>query len=287
MTRTLVTGASGLIGSHLGRALAGHEAHALGRSDPGASYRWIRGDLAQSLDLATLPRAIDSVVYLAQSEHFRAVSDHASELFQVNVANVTRLAHWAFEVGARRFVLASSGGLYAPAARPLREDDAVKPEGELVYYFATKRCAELIAQAYAPRMTIAVLRFFFVYGPKQRRSMLIPRLVDSVREGRPIDLQGENGLRINPIHGDDAAAAVVAALELEDSAVINVAGPQALCLREIGEVIGAAVGKAPVFKRDDSREPAHRVADTSRMQALLGSPRIGLAEGIATMVGGG
>jgi nucleoside-diphosphate-sugar epimerase len=58
--------------------------------------------------------------------------------------------------------------------------------------------SEIIAENYAPYMNIVILRFFFVYGPRQNTTMLIPRLIRSIKEGNPIILQGSNGIRINP-----------------------------------------------------------------------------------------
>ena len=73
--------------------------------------------------------------------------------------------------------------------------------------------------------------------------MLMPRLVENVHAGRPITLQGDDGMRFNPIHVSDAARATISAAALKSSAVINVAGPEVLSMRGVGECIGAAIGK--------------------------------------------
>jgi nucleoside-diphosphate-sugar epimerase len=133
-------------------------------------------------------------------------------------------------------------------------------------------------------MTIVVLRFFFIYGPGQRRTMLMPRLVDNVRRERPIVLQGEHGIRLNPVFADDAAAAVEAAAGLNHSETINVAGPQVLSLREIATRIGEAVGREPCFQAQPGADAKHLIGNTDKMVRLLGAPRIGLVEGIRRML---
>ena len=131
---------------------------------------------------------------------------------------------------------------------------------------------------------MVILRFFFVYGPGQRESMLIPRLIRSVEEGRPITMRGSNGIRINPIHVRDAARCVDFALKLDDSQKINVAGSEEVTIREMGECIGHLLGKRPVLEHQDVK-PRHLVGDIERMCRLLGPPTISLKEGLTELVG--
>ncbi len=86
--------------------------------------------------------------------------------------------------------------------------------------------------------------------------MLVPRLIDNVIAGNAITLQGEDGIKINPIHVSDAVAALEACMKLEGSHTFNVAGTQTLSLREIACTIGKAVGREPVFKIDSSEPPS-------------------------------
>ena len=152
------------------------------------------------------------------------------------------------------------------------------------FYPASKRAAELLLLPFAADMTIVNLRYFFIYGPDQSRDMLIPRLVDNIRDGRAVNLQGINGLRFNPIHVTDAVRATAAALALSESATINVAGPQALTMRAMAETIAAKAGRPPVFTVEEGSKPGHLVADIGRMEALLGAPEHNFDDRVAELL---
>jgi len=287
MKRCVVTGASGLIGSQLVRLLApACQVHAIGRSAglPMPNVVWHHLDLSDAFDVNALPDEVDTVVYLAQSESFREFPERAQEVFAVNTAGVLRLLDYARSRGVKRFVLGSSGGVYAAGNANLEEDAPVAADGNLGFYLGTKLCSEILVRNYATLMSTVVLRFFFVYGPGQKRSMLIPRLVQSVRDGKPIALHGSDGVRLTPTYVSDAAAAVARALELEGSHTINIAGAETLSLRQICEAIGAAVGRRPVFE-SQAGEPRHLVGDIRKMRELLLAPQVRFDEGLRLLLG--
>lgn len=238
-------------------------------------------DLSQPIDEAALPDKLDAVVYLAQSRHFRDFPERAGDILQVNLVNAVAMADRARRAGARCFVYASTGGVYAPSDAPLTEYSSLaQPMG---FYPASKRATEQLLMPFAADMTIVLLRYFFIYGAGQAPSMLIPRIVDNVREGRAVLIQAPDGLRINPIHVDDAARATAAALALSQSATINVAGPEVLSLRAVAEIAGAQLGTSPLFKVAPGK-PGHLVADTARMTTLLGATTKRLDQAIAELV---
>lgn len=298
--RCVITGATGLIGSHLVPRLSDWEVHATRQQPPAASsgVRWHDVDLAAP-QLATLPAATDAVVYLAQSPHFREFPERADHVFGVNVAGVQRFLDYALAAKCRTFVLASTGGVYAGGDAIVSEASPVAARADMGFYAATKLAAETLAQQYAARMSVVILRFFFVYGPGQAEHMLVPRLVQSVRTGTPITLAGQDGIRISPTYVDDAAAAVARAVipsearnsqlvrtprSLREPQIINVAGPETVSLRALATMIGDAVGRAPVFRVDAEAAPRDLVADTGRMRALLHAPVIGVREGVRRLV---
>lgn len=276
MRRILVTGGTGLVGSRLIPLLAPEaELHLLVRQPSplfaGATHvHQHLVDLEGEVDVARLPARIDQVVYLAQSEHFRDFPAKAPDIFNVNIRALAAVLHYAHQAGATRFVLASSGGVYASAASPLREDGTVSLSSRLGYYLSSKLCGELLAGSYAPHMDVVILRPFFAYGRGQRRSMLLPRLVDHVRTGVPVVLAGPEGIHVNPIHADDAAAACRAALAVTGMRTINVAGPEVHSLRGLCELIGTRVGKAPVYDLRPGDAGGDVVGDTTLMTELLG-----------------
>jgi len=289
MAPILVTGGSGLIGrSLLARLLQHAEVVAVGRHRPEVSgIQWIAHDLSEPA-LPVLPEGVSDVIYLAQSEHFREFPEQARDIFEVNVANVQRMLDWARVSGVQRFILASSGGVYGYGENSFREDDVVGPGGPLGFYLASKQCSELVAASYSECFAVVILRFFFVFGPGQKQSMLIPRLIDSVKEGKPVALQGEEGIRLNPIFVEDAALAVFRALELTGSHIINVAGPEVMHMRDIANHIGKAVGRDPVFHIDHGASPRHLSGDITKMCRLLAPPTVRFADGLErTLKGSG
>ena len=283
--RVLVTGASGLIGRKVVerlRAEAGYEPLVLVRSPAPTSIgtETIVADLADTDFISRLPAKMDAVIHLAQAEGYASFPEQSRSVFQVNVAAFNGLLDWAWKAGVRHFVHASTGGLYGRGRDAFHEKDSIRLEGPLSFYFGTKRAAELLAEPYGKLFGVTALRFFFVYGPGQNRNMLIPRLAEAVETGRAVTLDGSDGMRINPVHVDDAAAAAVAALCLDGHTVVNIGGPEALSIRDISRIIGEKFGKPAVFEQ--SGEPGGRnlLGDISLMRRLLHQPQIGFREGV-------
>jgi nucleoside-diphosphate-sugar epimerase len=283
----LVTGPDGLLGRRVVQLLgAGHHVLALTRRHDSPAIKnvsWLRHDLAEPV-LPVLPSRIDAVVHLAQSPYFREFPERAREIYEVSVGSTLRLLHWARSSGVKTFIYASSGGIYGHGNRGFKEDDNVmSPAGPLSFYFATKQCAELLIENYAACFTVIILRPFFIYGPCQRRVMLVPRLVRSVVDETDVMLKGSEGMRLNPVHVDDAAHAVAAALALTRSHKINVAGPEVLTLRRMCDIIGSHVGKAPKYVIEDDVEVMNLVGDITRMSQLLVRPTTTFSQGVADL----
>jgi UDP-glucose 4-epimerase len=285
--KILITGAGGLLGARTVRQFTGkHEVHALVHSalvEPLPEVRYYTVDLAKSDGLDQLPKEIDAVIHLAQSARFREFPEQAADVFNVNVASTARLLEYARRSRARAFILASSGGVYGTGDHDFKENAAIPQHGQLGYYLGSKLCSEVLAQNYASFLHVSVLRFFFIYGRGQKRSMLLPRMVDNIRSGLPVTLQGQDGIRVNPIHVSDAALAVESCLQLTGSHTFNIAGSEVLSLREIATTIGRAVGREPVFQFD-SVEPRHLIANIEAMKVALTVPKVTLAQGIGELV---
>lgn len=284
----LVTGANGLIGRAVVERLSESEqVFAVVKDKPVRAFpttvQVVLQDLNASLSLGNIP-APETIIHLAQSPHYREFPDNALDVFEVNVGSTQRLLEWAYRHGVKRFIFASSGGVYGAGPVPFEEHQPLGSNIHQNHYITSKRCGELLVESYRREMTIIVLRFFFVYGSGQRPTMLIRRLVDNVRSGRPIKLDGRDGIRLNPVYVDDAAAAIESALELETGETINVAGPQVLTMRRIGELIGEATGCLPRFEVESGVKPEDLVGSIRKMAALLRSPRIDMGEGLRRML---
>jgi UDP-glucose 4-epimerase len=285
MKSALVTGAAGLLGRATAIALAdaGVEVHALVRNSA-QRFRddivFHEVDLAQPLVAASLPQEVDAIFHLAQAREFRDFPTSASSVFSINVSTTAFLLDYASRAGVGSFVYASSGGVYrGQETVALTEDSPLQAPAELGYYLATKLSSESLVGSYSAQFAAVCLRYFFIYGAGQARSMLIPRLYDRVRGSEPLSLQGEDGMRINPVHVSDAAAATVAAANLGGSATLNIAGPEVVSLRDIGELFGRDCGREPLFE-EGAGAPVDLVASTSRMSELLEAPTITLGQSL-------
>lgn len=282
--RILLTGVHGLLGRQLAEQLhhRGHEVWGVARKlVPGdtSGVTLVEIDLSEKFCSDELPNDVEIVIHLAQSSRFRDFPDSAIDVFNVNIASTARMLDYAKQVGAKHFVYASSGGVYGNGSQAFKENAAVEPAGKLGYYLGSKACGEILVQSYASLFKVTIIRPFFIYGPGQDRSMLIPRLMDSVALGKPISLQGSKGIHINPVHVEDAAATVIATLDARQGAIYNVAGPDVLSIRQIAEVMGEHLGKAPMLEQAEG-VPKDLIADISLMQEKLWKPKRKLWESL-------
>lgn len=288
MKKCLIVGSSGLVGACLVNELQeSWEVFGISRRnfDTGhRNYRHIPLHLGKDWDTGLFPDKVDAVIHLAQSDHYREFPEHTEDVFTVNTLSTLKLLDYARRAGAKTFVLASSGGLDKYRLQNFTLDKPPTSEENLSFYLGTKLCSEILANSYSSFLNVVLLRFYFVYGPGQKRDRLIPRLVQSVMEGQPITLQGNDGIRINPIHVSDAVSAICHSLDLNENCAINIAGPEILSLRQIGEMIGATVGREPEFNIQATDEIPRLDGDIKKMTKLLGPPRVKFQEGVKSYI---
>jgi UDP-glucose 4-epimerase len=285
--RVLVAGATGFVASHLIPRLteAGHEVIALGhdsaRIPAGKGITPVEADLRRPLDSEALP-GFDAVVHLAQANV--PFPEGALSLFRVNTASTAELLAAAAARGAQRFVFASSGSVYGLGDDLVGEGDPLRAED---YYSATKRSGELLVDAYREQLGTVILRFFAPYGPGQR-GRLVPGLVARVRAGERVLLGGGGRPRLTPIFVDDAVEVILRALAATGSQVLNVAGDEVVSIRDLAELIGAALGRDPVFVDAPNGAVGDLIGRNDRMRELLGEHRlVTLEEGVRRTVEAG
>lgn len=274
--KILITGANGLLGRHtLERLRDEYELHALVRTEPLAKIEGVKYhllDLNTDWNINDLPSNIDVIFHLAQSDLFRDFPEHALDVFNVNVTSTVKLLDYARLAGAKKFVFTSTGGIYDTTMGVVNENTPINTFGQLGNYFATKLCSEILTHNYTPYFDVSLLRLFFMYGKEQKRSMLIPRLVDNVRHGRPIRLTKNGGIVINPIHVSDVVCALDNLLKSEGSFTYNVAGPERLSLEKMVSIIGDKLGKSPVFEYQDNSAD-NCVADIELLKSRIYTPK--------------
>lgn len=286
--KILITGANGLLGKCATEFFADKaEVYAIVRSIPEhklPNVNYIVVDLGSDLwNEKDLPANIDVVFHLAQSKKFRDFPDEAMDVFNVNINSTAKLLDYARKAHVKKFVYASSGGVYGVGKHAFVENSPILPSGKLGYYLGSKLCSEILVETYSQIMTVGILRFFFMYGKEQKREMLIPRLVDRIRSGEPISIQGENGISINPIHVSDAVAVLNSMIDIDYSCTMNIGGPNILSIREIAEIIGDELGTEPRFEQM-AGDANNLIGDIGSMKKNLISPKISLKQGIKDLI---
>jgi nucleoside-diphosphate-sugar epimerase len=282
--KVLVTGAAGFVGSRLVAELAPrHDVVGLVRGPAPAveGVHWIELDLAQPFDPARLPARVDAVIHLAQSQRYREFPEGAADMFAVNVGATFSLLEYARKAQAQTFVFTSSGGVYGFRYERFVEGDPVSP---LNFYLGSKYSSELLIGNYGAFFRTVVLRPFFVYGPGQQ-GMLVPNLVERVLADEAVVIEGDPGLRINPIYVEDAIRVFEPALLLERSGVFNVAGDEVVTMTELVELIGVVTGRTPRIAHRETAADGDLVGDNESMKKLLGVvPRVPLRDGVRNVV---
>jgi UDP-glucuronate 4-epimerase len=290
--RYLVTGAAGFIGSHLAEALAarGHEAVGVDcltpyydpalKEENAAGLELLRLDLAEdTLDL----RGFDGVFHLAGQPGVRSFGD----VFPLYVRHNVLATQQVFEAAAAaglRVVFASSSSVYGDAARyPTPEDAAPRP---LSPYGITKLACEHLAHAYDRGfgLDVVTLRYFTVYGPRQRPDMFFRRVVDALATGGTFELYGSGEQSRSFTYVADAVDATIAAMEsAPPHALYNVGGgEEASMLDAIALLERIAHRTLHVRRAKPATGDVRRTkADVSRIaRELAWAPRTPLAEGL-------
>jgi len=289
--RAIVTGAAGFIGSHLAEALgaAGHEVAGIDcftdYYDPALKRENAAGLALERIDLAEDELdfvGADAVFHLAGQPGVRSFGDAFPPYLRRNVLASQRVFEEAADAGVR-VVFASSSSVYGDAeAYPTSEDTVPRPVSP---YGITKLAGEHLARAYAHSFGLdcVALRYFTVYGPRQRPDMAFTRLVNALRDGETFELYGDGTQSRGFTYVADAVAATVAALEAPAGAVYNVGGGTEATMREAIETLERVAGRrldvryGPPAAGDVKRTSP----DTTRIRAELGwQPRVGLEEGL-------
>jgi UDP-glucuronate 4-epimerase len=319
VTSFFVTGAAGFIGSHVVEALLarGHRVVGLDNFDDfyprdvkernlagvlgAAAFQLVEGDVRDAQLLSGLIRADTVVVHLAARAGVRPSILHPELYTSVNVLGTATVLEAARLAGVRRMVFASSSSVYGDSAPvPFREDwPAVEP---ISPYAATKRAGELLCATYAQLypLRIAALRFFTVYGPRQRPDLAIHAFTRRTAAGEPILFYGDGSAERDYTYIDDIVGGVLGAVAwtgVESGPrgaleIVNLGGSRTTRLDRLVELIAGALAAEglPAAVRLD-RRPAQpgdvrrTCADVSKAGRLFGYvPATALEAGIPRFV---
>jgi UDP-glucuronate 4-epimerase len=307
----VVTGGVGFIGYHVSRALLARGDRVTVIDDfsdapyPAAYKRRNAEDLTRDFPgvrivtaCVTDRRAIepcfdgaDGVVHLAGLAGVRPSIRSPARYAHVNVTGTATVLEIAQARGIQRVSFASSSSVYGnDTPLPAREEEpAISPESP---YGASKRCAELLAQSiaqHATPMTVSALRFFTVYGPRQRPEMAITLFARGMLAGKAIPVFGDGSMRRDFTHVDDIVRGVLAASDSDRPGfrAYNLGSSAPICLSDLIDALAAATGVTPRIDRVPipPGDVVATYAETSRAKSELGwTPKVELRDGLKSAV---
>ena len=306
----LVTGAAGFIGSHVAQALAARGGRVVGVDNFDSYYDESikRNNIAQIehaagdrfgliemdiRDADALKNAFercrpDTVIHLAARAGVRPSIERPALYADVNVVGTMRLMQSASDSGCRRLILASSSSVYGGNTKlPFSEEDDVS--APISPYAATKRATELLAHAHhhLTGASIACLRFFTCYGPRQRPDLAIHKFLRLVAAGEPIPVFGAGDSSRDYTYIDDIVAGALSAMERVDDAgyrIWNLGSSEPITLTTMIDTIARVVGREAIIDRKPTQpgDAPHTFADLARSTAELGyAPTTSFADGVA------
>jgi len=304
--RIVVTGAAGFIGSHTCERLAarGHQVIGLDSFDAYLYSSEIKRANAAALPIEVreasvcdrdavakiITADVDVVCHLAALAGVRPSLAQPLRYLQTNIEGTGVIVERMRELGLKRLVFASSSSVYG--AKPgtdvaaFREDDpCLTPASP---YAATKRMNELQLSTYRDLFGLGVfaLRFFTVYGPRQRPDMAIAKFTKAIAAGEPITLFGDGSSRRDYTYIDDIVSGVIAAIERVSPGryeIYNLGGTQTISLGELVQTIERVVGKTALIIRqpDQPGDVPITYANIDRAREALGyTPQVPVSIGV-------
>ncbi len=310
--RIVVTGAAGFIGSHLSESLCARGDEVVGFDNFDSFYAratkegnltglraerrfaFVEGDIR---DAAALGRAfggerVDAVVHLAALAGVRPSLAEPARYADVNLVGTQRVLDAARAAGVPRFVFASSSSVYGGDSEPpFKESDlCLRP---LSPYASTKRSGELMLYTahHLYAFDVTCLRFFTVYGPRQRPDLAIHKFGRLIDAGQPIPLFGDGKTSRDYTFIDDIVDGVVAAIDEAVTApgfrIYNLGGSRTTTLLGLVELLGSALGKKAIveWQPEQPGDMKRTLADVTLSGRALGyAPKVTMEQGIARFV---
>jgi UDP-glucuronate 4-epimerase len=307
----LVTGGAGFIGSHLVDRLLAKGCRVTVLDDfndyydprikrgnvaphlKNPRYALVEGDIRDRQLLAQIftegKDKFDLVVHLAARAGVRPSLMQPSLYCDVNVVGTSLILDAAVKSGIKKFVFASSSSVYGDNEKvPFSETDSV--DNPVSPYAATKRAAELVCYTYHHlfQMDIACLRFFTVYGPRQRPEMAIHKFTRLISEGKPLPMFGDGGTERDYTYIDDIIDGVISIIERHRGyEIYNLGDSNPIPLARLVKLIEETLGKKALIRREPPQpgDVRRTFADIGKARRMLGyEPRVPIEEGIRRFV---
>jgi UDP-glucuronate 4-epimerase len=306
-----LTGAAGFIGSSLAERLCTRGDKVVGLDNFDAFYsratkernlsalrqrqnfQMLEGDICNASAVENAfhrAGAVDTLVHIAALAGVRPSLEQPERYYQVNVLGTSNLLRIARAHEVKRVIFASSSSVYGLDSKtPFTENDScIRP---LSPYAASKRAGELLAftEHHLYETAVTCLRFFTVYGPRQRPDLAIHKFTRLIAQGKPIQLFGDGRTSRDYTWIDDILDGVLAAIDQLRTGfrIYNLGGSRPTSLKELVDRIALALGKTPriEWKPEQPGDMVHTLANIELAGHDLGyAPKVSLSEGIPRFV---
>ncbi len=309
MVKILVTGIAGFIGSNLGEHLIKGDVKLIGidNFDPfydrevkennlnilnrSSNFIFFEGDICNASFLNTIlnNEKPDLVIHLAAKAGVRPSILNPSEYYNTNVIGTLNLLEAMKTAGCKRMIFGSSSSIYGNNKKvPFSEEDIV--DNPISPYAATKKAGELLCHTYHHlyNFDIFCLRFFTVYGPRQRPDLAIHKFTKYILEGRLLPFYGTGATARDYTYIDDIIQGILCAVnELNGFDIINLGESNTITLSKLVSVLETEIGKKAILEKLPMQpgDVEKTYADISKAKQLIGyNPTFSFEDGIKEFV---
>ena len=297
-----MTGGAGFIGSHLAERLLGRGFNVTVLDDLSAGksrnlatmrkeerFRFLKGDVSKPRTLARAVKGVDAVFHQAAISSFLRSTRNPQRTVEVNVTGTLNVFEASRRADVSKVVFASSAAVYGSKARtPCSEMETPSPSS---HYGVTKLAAENYCKMYqdAYGLKTVVLRYFNVYGPRQRADLeggVVSIFISRLERGKPPLIYGDGRQTRDFIHVNDVVEANLRALQtaVAEENVFNVGTGHPTSIIELAKLTAHLTGRSdlePVFTTPREGDVRESFGEVSRTERILGfSPQISLQEGL-------
>jgi UDP-glucuronate 4-epimerase len=307
--KVLITGIAGFIGSHLGEKLIslGHQVIGVDNFDPfypsgfkehnleqlrkSDNFSFYRADIRDRQAMTDIfsGHAVDRVIHLAAKAGVRPSIENISEYYEVNVNGTCNLLECMRAAKVSKLVFASSSSVYGNNSKtPFSELDAV--DHPISPYAATKKSGELLCHVYNHLygFDITCLRFFTVFGPRQRPDLAIHKFTRLIDEGKPIPFYGDGSTARDYTFIEDIVNGILCAFNhLDGYRIYNLGESRVITLKQLVEIIGKTLGKEAILNQLPLQQGDVTItyADISKAKTEIGyAPEYDMETGIRKFV---
>ena len=300
----LVTGGAGFIGSHLVERLLAedHRVTIIDNLDPfydeavkrrnlsgvleHPHFRWLLADISNAACTSGVEGTVDVVVHIAAKAGVRPSIENPAGYYETNVKGTLHMLEFARKREVGQFVFASSSSVYGvnPKVPWSENDEGLQP---ISPYAATKLACEGLGHVYSKLYGVRFvgLRFFTVYGPRQRPDLAIHKFALKILAGESIPFFGDGSTRRDYTFVRDIVEGIRAAMDCHYSQfeILNLGNNRTVSLEEMVQVLAAALGKPAIIDRQPEQlgDVPQTWADISKARQMLGyQPRTPFEEGV-------